>query len=99
MSVSPRHRIALVGLGMAVTPHAQSLRDLSDRVDVIAFSRTEARRRAFAERFPFPITDDLDALVTDPSIDAALILTPPRTHLHRADPVWRRPISRLPGVQ
>ena len=81
MSASPRHRIALVGLGMAVSPHAQSLRDLADRVDVVAFSRSEARRRAFTERFPFPIADDLDALVADPSIDAALILTPPRTHL------------------
>jgi predicted dehydrogenase len=81
MSASPRHRVALVGLGMAVTPHAQSLRDLAERVDVIAFSRSEARRRAFADRFSFPITDDLDALVADPSIDAALILTPPRTHL------------------
>ena len=28
-----RHRVALVGLGMAVTPHAKSLLDLGDRVD------------------------------------------------------------------
>jgi predicted dehydrogenase len=67
---------------MAVTPHAQSLRDLSDRVQVVgAFSPTTARRASFATRFPFPVTDDLDALVADPSIDAAMILTPPRTHL------------------
>ena len=30
----PRHRIALVGLGMAVTPHAKSLLDLRDRAEV-----------------------------------------------------------------
>jgi UDP-N-acetyl-2-amino-2-deoxyglucuronate dehydrogenase len=78
----PCRRIALVGLGMAVTPHAQSLRDLRERVDVAgAFSPTRERRDAFAARFDFPVTDDLDALVNDPTIAAALILTPPRTHL------------------
>jgi UDP-N-acetyl-2-amino-2-deoxyglucuronate dehydrogenase len=79
---SPRRRIAVVGLGMAVTPHAQSLRDLRDRVDVAgAFSPTRERRDAFAARFDVPVTGDLDALVSDPTITAALILTPPRTHL------------------
>ena len=77
-----RHRLAVVGLGMAVTPHAQSLRDLSARVDVAgAYSPTAERRASFAARFPFPVTDDLDALAADPSIEAAMILTPPRTHL------------------
>jgi UDP-N-acetyl-2-amino-2-deoxyglucuronate dehydrogenase len=55
-----RHRIAVIGLGMAVTrtPRAS---DLRDRVEVAdAFSRSEARRRAFAERFDFPVTGDLD---------------------------------------
>jgi len=31
-----KHRIALIGLGMAVTPHAKSLVDLKDRVEVVA---------------------------------------------------------------
>ena len=44
----PRHRIAIIGLGMAVTPHAKSLIDLKDRIDVAhAFSPSEARRKAF----------------------------------------------------
>jgi predicted dehydrogenase len=77
-----RHRIAIVGLGMAVTPHARSLVDLADRVEVAAaFSPSEARRKAFAARFAFPLAGDLAALAADPSIDAALILTPPNTHL------------------
>jgi predicted dehydrogenase len=77
-----RHRLAVVGLGMAVTPHAQSLRDLSARADVAgAYSPTPSRRASFASRFAFPVTDDLDALVADPSIEAVMILTPPRTHL------------------
>jgi predicted dehydrogenase len=82
MPSSSCRRIALIGLGMAVTPHAQSLRDLADRVEVAgAYSPTPARRAAFAGRFEFPVTGDLDALADDPTIDAALILTPPRAHL------------------
>jgi UDP-N-acetyl-2-amino-2-deoxyglucuronate dehydrogenase len=79
---SPRHRIAIVGLGMAVTPHARSLADLADRVDVVAaFSPTKTRRDKFAAEFGFPVSDDIDAIVGDRSIDCALILTPARTHL------------------
>ena len=82
MSVTRRHRIAVIGLGMAVTPHAQSLSDLAQRVEVVgAYSPTPQRRAAFAERHALPVTDDLDALVADRSIEAVMILTPPRTHL------------------
>jgi predicted dehydrogenase len=77
-----RHRIAMIGLGMAVSPHARSLLDLRDRVEVAyAFSRSEARRRAFAARFDFPITGDLDHIIADASVNAVLILTPPNSHL------------------
>lgn len=82
MDSTPRHRVAVVGLGMAVTPHAQSLHDLAARVDVVgAYSPTPARRDAFARRFDFPVTGDLERLADDRSIDVVLILTPPRTHL------------------
>ena len=65
-----KHRIALIGLGMAVTPHAKSMIDLQDRVEVVhAFSPSAARRKWFSEKFPFPLTDSLE------------ILTPPNTHL------------------
>ncbi len=78
----PKHRIAIIGLGMAVAPHAKSLIELNDRVEVAhAFSRSEARRKAFAERFPFPLTGALDAILSDQSVDAVAILTPPNTHL------------------
>jgi UDP-N-acetyl-2-amino-2-deoxyglucuronate dehydrogenase len=77
-----RHRIGIIGLGMAVTPHAKSLFDLKDRAEVIhAFAPSEARRGAFAQKFPFPLADDLDAILLDKSVDAVLILTPPNTHL------------------
>ena len=77
-----KHRIALIGLGMAVTPHAKSLVDLQDRVEVVhAFSPSAARRKSFAEKFPFPLTDSLDAILADKSVDCVEILTPPNTHL------------------
>ena len=78
----PKHRIALIGLGMAVTPHAKSLVDLADRVDVAyAFSPSESRRKAFATKFPFPLCDRLDTILADKSVDCVEILTPPNTHL------------------
>jgi UDP-N-acetyl-2-amino-2-deoxyglucuronate dehydrogenase len=77
-----RHRLGIIGLGMAVTPHARSLVDLKDRVEVAyAFSPSEARRAAFAKSFPFPACDRLDAILADTSVDAVAILTPPNTHL------------------
>ena len=75
-------RVGLIGLGMAVTPHAKSLLDLKQRVDVAyAYSPSVARRKSFAEHFPFPLTDRLDAILEDRSVNAVLILTPPNTHL------------------
>jgi predicted dehydrogenase len=77
-----KHRIAVIGLGMAVTPHAKSLVDLKDRVEVVhAFSPSEARRKSFGENFPFPLANSLDAILDDKSIDCVEILTPPNTHL------------------
>jgi predicted dehydrogenase len=67
---------------MAVTPHAKSLLDLKDRVQVAyAFSPSRERRTKFAERFPFPQCDRLDTILEDRSVDAVLVLTPPNTHL------------------
>lgn len=77
-----RTRVAIVGLGMAVTPHAKALMDLREEVEVAyAFSPSEARRASFAERFPFPLANSLDAALSDQSVNAVLILTPPNTHL------------------
>jgi predicted dehydrogenase len=77
-----RLRLGVIGLGMAVTPHAKSLLDLKDRVEVaFAFSPSEQRRRAFTEKFPFPLAESLDAAMSDESVAAVLILTPPNTHL------------------
>ncbi len=82
MTLKPR--IALVGLGMAVTPHARGLVDLVNdgKADVVAAFAPSAERRArFAREFPFQAADDLNAIFADASIDAVGILTPPNTHL------------------
>lgn len=77
-----KRRVALVGLGMAVTPHARSLVDLADRVEVAwAFSPSVERRAAFAARFPFPLCDRLEVILADPTVSAVMLLTPPNTHL------------------
>jgi predicted dehydrogenase len=77
-----RLRVGIVGLGMAVTPHARSLIDLKDRVEVAAaFSPSAARREAFAGRYGWPVVDSLQAILADDSIAAVLVLTPPNTHL------------------
>jgi len=76
-----RRKVAIVGLGMALTPHAQSLRDLADRVEVkAAYSPSAERRLACAARFGFPTTASLDAILDDRGIAAVLLLTPPNTH-------------------
>jgi predicted dehydrogenase len=75
-------RVAIIGLGMAVKPHALALADLAPGVEIAAaYSPTAARREAFAAQTGFPVVDRLDAVVADPSIAAALVLTPPATHL------------------
>ena len=77
-------RVALIGLGMAVTPHAKGLVDLANdgRVEVVlAHAPSAARRERFASQFPFPVTPDVDAIFADPTITAVGILTPPNTHL------------------
>jgi UDP-N-acetyl-2-amino-2-deoxyglucuronate dehydrogenase len=73
-------RVALIGLGMAVTPHAKSLIDLKTDV-AYAHSPSAARRTQFAQRFPFRQCDRLETILEDRSVNAVAILTPPNTHL------------------
>jgi UDP-N-acetyl-2-amino-2-deoxyglucuronate dehydrogenase len=74
-------RIAIVGLGMAVTPHAKGLIDLRDEIEVVhAFSPSAERRAAFGARFPFPLADSLDTILNDVSVEAVAVFTPANTH-------------------
>ncbi|MDB5512397.1 MAG: NAD-binding oxidoreductase [Enterovirga sp.] len=81
-----RPGIALVGLGPGALPHAKSLLDLADRVDVRwAASRSRDKVSAFTSRFPFPGTTDVAAAISDPTVEAVLVLTPPAAHLAVAE--------------
>lgn len=63
---------------MAAAPHARALQELSDRVRVAGcYSRNAHKCREFASRYGFDTLASLDAISADPSIDVALILTPP----------------------
>ena len=76
-----KHRVALIGLGMAIKPHAASLLDLRDSVEVVAaYAPSAQRRQQFAASYPFPVTDSLDTIFDNDSIDTVIILTPPWTH-------------------
>ena len=82
MSAPPRLRVAVIGLGMASGPHARSLMDLRDKVEVAAvFSPSLQRREAFAATWGFPACDSIEKIFADTSITAVLLLTPPNTHL------------------
>lgn len=78
-----RHRVAIIGLGMAHKPHLQSLRELAERIEIAACcAPSESRRAAFAAANPdLHVTGDTEEIFSDPSIGAVFILTPPRTHL------------------
>jgi UDP-N-acetyl-2-amino-2-deoxyglucuronate dehydrogenase len=80
--VAERHRIAVVGLGMALKPHLQSLRELVDRVEIAAYyTPSEDRRERFGRENPdLSITDNLERVLADKSIRSVLLLTPPTTH-------------------
>jgi predicted dehydrogenase len=74
-------RVAFVGLGMAVTPHARSALELAERLEVAyAYSPSAERRAAFSRRFPFTPCERLEQILEDASIDAVAVLTPPNTH-------------------
>lgn len=79
--MSRRIGLALIGLGPAAEPHAKSLLDLSHRVDVRwAASRSPERTALFAQRYPFPVTNDIEAALGDPAVEAVVVLTPPASH-------------------
>jgi predicted dehydrogenase len=82
--------VAIVGLGPASQPHASSLLELSDRADVRwAVGRSRERLEAFAARYPFPVTTDLEAAINDPAVEAVIVLTPPNAHLEVVERCFR----------
>jgi predicted dehydrogenase len=80
-----RHKIALIGLGMAIMPHIESLHDLRDRIEIgAAYARSRSTREKFSREQGVPVVDDIEAIYSDRSIDSVLVMTPPWTHLELA---------------
>lgn len=78
-------RVGIIGLGLAIKPHALALRDLADKVEVVGgYAPSAERRAAFAATWGLPVVDRLEDLRDNPGVDALLILTPPRTHAELA---------------
>lgn len=75
-------RIAIIGAGLAATPHALALNELRDEVEVVGVvGRSRERLQRFADTYGFPVAESFDAVLKDPRVDAVLVLTPPHTHL------------------
>lgn len=80
--------VGIIGLGMAVKPHALALRDLeaAGRLRVLGgFAPSGDRRAGFAAAWGWPVFDRIDALLAAPGLDLVVILTPPGTHLPLAE--------------
>ena len=70
--------LAVIGVGMAAKPHALALNDLRDQIDVRGvYARSTHAVSTFCDTYNFPQANDLEALASDPSVEAALLITPP----------------------
>lgn len=76
-------KIALLGTGFGQA-HAAVYATRSDVDEVVVFGRTLHKLAAIADQFGFATTTDLDALVTDASVDLIDICLPTRLHAETA---------------
>lgn len=75
-------RIAVIGAGLGAPPHLKSLQDLADQVDLAWLVGRDSNRLAkVATPSNTRKTTRLDEVLQDTSVQAALVLTPPNTHL------------------
>lgn len=71
-------RVALIGTGMAAKPHALSLQDLAESLQLTGvYSRTPERAKAFCNTYGFIHQPSLDAVLTNGSPEMAIVVTPP----------------------
>ncbi len=74
--------IAVIGAGMAATPHARALADLAPDISVRGVWTRGDSGAAMAAEYGFPLADSAEALAADPTVDALLLLTPPDARLN-----------------
>ncbi len=74
-------RIAVVGYGYWGPNLARNVMERPELELAALCERDDARAAAFTQRVPgVPVCSDLDDVLADPTIDAVLVATPPRTH-------------------
>ena len=74
-------RIAVVGYGYWGPNLVRNVIERPDLELATLCERDDARAAAFLQRVPdVPVCNDLDAVLEDPTVDALLVATPPRTH-------------------
>lgn len=78
----PLLQLAVIGSGLGSAPHFRSLEDLKNHVNVRWLHGRDAQRLA-AKPLPasWQKTSRLQDILEDASVQAALVLTPPNTHL------------------
>jgi predicted dehydrogenase len=77
----PPLRIAVVGYGYWGPNLVRNVIERPELELATLCERDDARATAFLQRVPdVPVCGEFDAVLDDPSIDAVLIATPPRTH-------------------
>ena len=83
-------RVALIGAGPSCAPHLQSLAELAPAVELAwVVARTPQRLAALALPALARTTTQLSDVLTDASVRAALVVTPPHTHLDIATQLAR----------
>lgn len=73
-----RFGLGVIGAGMGAKPHALALQSLADSIAVLGvYRRNRAELDQFCASYGFTAADSYEALLTDPRVDAILVLTTP----------------------
>ncbi|MFT4728058.1 MAG: UDP-N-acetyl-2-amino-2-deoxyglucuronate dehydrogenase [Granulosicoccus sp.] len=75
-------RLAVIGLGMASKPHLAALRQLAPAIEVAGvYTRNAERCASVAEQIKCKVYNSIAAICSDPSVDGAIIITPPNARM------------------
>jgi len=98
MSSSPQaYRAAIIGTGGIARAHAETLKSLAPRVELVAVADVDLdRARAFAEEFSVPAAyGDAAELLASERLDLVHVCTPPQSHTPLATLALRAGVPAL----
>ncbi|HLT68214.1 MAG TPA: Gfo/Idh/MocA family oxidoreductase [Microbacterium sp.] len=97
MTSPDRYRSAIIGTGAIAHAHAQALKALADRVELVAVCDVDAdRARAFADQFGVEtIYTDAAELLAAEKLDLVHVCTPPGSHVPLATLAMRAGVPVL----